>query len=87
MIVFDQKNSLIVEKYDCMQIKARKPTSFHAIVRSLNGCSASFQCLMIINRSDFLNEIRYGKVKANNGLIDCSDHYTHMELVYGKDYN
>jgi len=45
----------------------------------------NFQCITINYRSDFVSEIRYSKVKYNNnGIFDCHDHFSHMEIVYGK---
>jgi hypothetical protein len=37
LIVLDEKNSIVINKYTCSQMKSKKPNHIQAIVKSLNG--------------------------------------------------
>jgi hypothetical protein len=88
-LVQDEKNSIIINKYTCVQMKSKKSNHNHyiqTIVKSLNGCSSGYQCLTIQAKSDFVLEIKFGKISYTNWTaIDCNENhsnYISQEFVY-----
>ena len=69
--------------------KSKKSNHNHyiqTIVKSLNGCSSGYQCLTIQAKSDFVLEIKFGKISYTNWTaIDCNENhsnYISQEFVY-----
>ena len=82
-IVQDEKNSIVINKYTCSQMKIKKHNHIQAVVKSLNGCSSGYQCLTITAKSDFVLEIKFGKISYSSSAIDCNEsNYISQEFVY-----
>lgn len=81
-IVQDEKNQIVINKYTCSQMKIKKTNHIQAVVKSLNGCSSGYQCLTITAKSDFVLEIKFGKISFGNSAIDCNDNHISQEFVY-----
>ena len=85
ILVLDEANSVVSNKYSCLQPKAKRTNYFQAVVKTLNGCNSGYQCITITSRSDFVAEIKMGKVVASIAAVDCGDNLN-SELVYGKRF-
>ena len=84
LLVMDEKNSIIINKYTCSHMKSRKSNHVQAIVKTLNGCSSGYQCLTISSKSEFVLEIKFGKISYESpSSIDCNDNnHISQEFVY-----
>jgi hypothetical protein len=83
MLIMDEKNSLIINKYTCERMRSKRKSSVQAIVKSLHGCSIGFQCLTITKKSDFVLELKFGKINYESVDIDCNaEDYIIKEFIY-----
>jgi hypothetical protein len=84
LLVLDEKNSIVINKYTCSHMKSRKSNHVQAIVKTLNGCSSGYQCLTISSKSEFVLEIKFGKISYESpSSIDCNDsNHISQEFVY-----
>ncbi|CAF0712059.1 unnamed protein product [Brachionus calyciflorus] len=83
LMINDNKNSIVINKYTCSHMKSRKSNHFQAIVKTLNGCSSGYQCLTITSKSEYVLEIKFGKISYETSAIDCTDNqYINQEYVY-----
>jgi len=85
LFVFDEKNSVIINKYTCAHMKSKKSNYVQAVVKSLNGCSSGYQCLTIHSKSDYVLEIKFGKISYESASsINCNADENAEEIVGGQ---
>jgi hypothetical protein len=89
MLIVDEKSSIAINKYTCEKMQSKRADSVRAIVKSLNGCSIGYQCLSIDKKSDFVLEIKLGKINYETPDIDCHDEdyitreFAFVDTAYG----
>ncbi len=85
LFVTDEKNAIVINKYTCAQMRSKTRHYMQAVVKSLNGCSSGYQCLTVSAKSDFVLEIKFGKISYDSSAaIDCNDEHISQEFVYGE---
>ncbi|RNA21621.1 hypothetical protein BpHYR1_038337 [Brachionus plicatilis] len=83
LIITDDKNSLVINKFTCWHLKSRKSNHFQAVVKSLNACTSGFQCITINAKSDYVLEIKLGEISQDNRMLDCSsENYISQDFAY-----
>lgn len=81
--IIDDKSSITINKYTCEQMQLKRIDSVRAVVKSLNGCNIGYQCLNIEKKSEFVLEIKLGKINYETADIDCNDEdYISKEFVF-----
>ena len=84
LLVLDEKSSVVINKYTCSKMKIKRSNYVQAVVKSLNGCSSGYQCLIIKAKSDFVLEIKFGKINHDSADLDCNENHISQEFVFGK---
>lgn len=83
LLIMDEKNSVIINKYSCEKMRSKRISSVQAIVKSLHGCSIGYQCLTISKKSDFVLELKFGRINYDSADIDCNEEdYISKEFVF-----
>ena len=82
MLILDEKNSVVINKYTCEKMHHKRINSVQAIIKSLNGCSTGYQCINIKKKSDFVLEIQFGKINYETPDIDCSNKEDYISTEY-----